>query len=50
MKMRSKSTLPPQAKARTEFRGDAAKVKKAQKADEKSDKALAKRYGVKYTG
>jgi len=50
MKMKSKSTMVPGAKERLEFKGKPAAVKKAQKADNKSDKKLAKKYGVKWTG
>ena len=45
MRMKSKSTLPREAKARMEFKGKNAKA--AQKADDKSDKAIAKKFGVK---
>jgi hypothetical protein len=45
MKMKSKSTLPREFAAKTASKPDA--VKKAQKSDDKSDKAIAKRFGVK---
>jgi hypothetical protein len=45
MKMKSKSTLPREFAAKSASKPDA--VKKAQKADDKSDKAIAKRFGVK---
>jgi hypothetical protein len=46
--MKSKSTMVPGAKERLEFKGKPAAVKKAQEADNKSDKKLAKKYGVKW--
>jgi hypothetical protein len=45
MKMRSKSTLSREFVAKKASKPDSAK--KAQKADDKSDKAIAKRFGVK---
>jgi hypothetical protein len=45
MKMKSKSTLPREFAAKKASKPDAAK--KAQKADDKSDKMIAKRFGVK---
>ena len=48
MKMKSKSTLPKREKERMEFKGKNAK--EAQKVDNKSDKKIAKKYGVKWTG
>lgn len=50
MRMKSKSTLSAPSKARTEFKGKQAGVKRAEKMDAKSDKAIAKRTGTKYTG
>jgi hypothetical protein len=50
MRMKSKSTLSAPSKARTEFKGKPAAVKRAEKMDDKSDKAIAKRTGTKYTG
>jgi len=47
VKMKSKSTMIPGAKARVEFKGSPAAVKKAQKADNKSDRSIAKRFGVR---
>ena len=47
MKMKSKSTMNPMAKSRVEFKGNMSAVKKAQKADDKSDKKIAKKFGVK---
>lgn len=47
MKMKSTSTQVPGAKARMEFKGKPAAVKKAQRADSKSDRKIAKAYGVK---
>lgn len=47
MKMKSKSTQNPMAKSRVEFKGNLSAVKKAQKADDKSDKKIAKKFGVK---
>ncbi len=49
-KMKSKSTQIKGAKERMEFKGAPTKVKRAQKADDKSDKKLAKKYGVKWVG
>lgn len=49
-KMKSTSTQIKGAKERMEFKGDPKKAKEAQRADNKSDKAIAKKYGVKYTG
>lgn len=45
MKMKSKSTLPREFVAKKASKPDA--VKKAHKADAASDKAIAKRFGVK---
>jgi hypothetical protein len=45
MKMRSKSTLSREFVAKSASKPGAAK--KAQKADDKSDKMIAKRFGVK---
>lgn len=50
MKMKSKSTQRPEVKVRVEFKGKPTKVKAAQKADDKSDKKLAKKFGVKWAG
>jgi hypothetical protein len=47
MKMKSKSTMNPAMKSRMEFKGNLSAVKKAQKADDKSDKKIAKKFGVK---
>ena len=44
--MKSKSTQIPGARDRMEFKGKNAKA--AQKADNKSDKAIAKKFGVKW--
>lgn len=46
--MKSKSTMNPMAKSRVEFKGNMSKVKAAQKADDKSDKKIAKKFGVKW--
>lgn len=46
MKMKSKSTMTPGAKSRMEFKGRNAKA--AQKADNKSDAKIAKKFGVKW--
>lgn len=48
MKMKSKSTLPKGSRDRMEFRGAPAAVKKAEKIDKKSDKAIAKKTGTKW--
>ena len=48
--MKSKSTMIPGAKQRMEFKGKPAAVKKAQKIDRKSDKAIAKKTGTKWVG
>lgn len=47
MKMKSKSTQVKGAKERMEFKGKPAAVKKAQRADSKSDRAIANKFGVK---
>ena len=46
--MKSKSTMVPGAKERLEFKGKPSAVKKAQKADNKSDAKIAKKFGVKW--
>jgi hypothetical protein len=48
MKMKSKSTLPREFAAKSASKPGA--VKKAQTADDKSDKAIAMKYGVKAKG
>lgn len=48
MKMKSKSTLPREFAAKSASKPGA--LKKAAKADAKSDKAIAKRFGVKSKG
>lgn len=48
MKMKSTTTQTPATKARMEFKGKPAAVKKAQKADNKSDRSIAKKFGVKW--
>lgn len=45
MKMKSKSTLPREFAAKSASKPGS--VKKAEQADAKSDKAIAKRFGVK---
>lgn len=50
MKMKSKSTLPSGSRGRMEFKGKPAAVKKAEKIDRKSDKAIAKKTGTKWVG
>lgn len=48
MKMKSTTNQTKRTKERMEFKGAPAKVKRAQAADDKSDKKLAKKYGVKW--
>jgi len=47
MKMRSKSTLPKSREFATKTGSKSGAAAKAQKVDDKQDKALAKRFGVK---
>ena len=46
-RMKSKSTLPKASKA-NEFRGRPDAVKRAERLDRKSDKAIAKKTGTKW--
>lgn len=46
-RMKSKSTSVPGTRERLEFKGNPQAVKKAQRADNRSDKSIAKKFGVK---
>lgn len=48
MKMRSKSTMPKEFVAKNASKPGA--VKRAERFDAKQDKAVAKKFGVKYKG